>query len=237
MAIEPPGALLATFTRRLAQTTPGAPLSLRLCMAFSDILAADGGAITMGFAAPERITLCATDPASARAEDAQELLREGPSLDAYRTGTAVSGLSLGEQRERWPMLAEMLDASARPVIYHAFPISPEAAVLGVVLVHQDHDRGIAVTGEEAQFLANAVGVALVGNLGAHSVTNERWAVRDSIDQATGMVVAQLRINPSDALAVLRAHAFAHATTLAEVSAKVLSRELGFTDDDSTDGNH
>lgn len=189
----------------------------------------------MGFAAPDRITLCATDPVSARAEDAQDVLREGPSLDAYRTASAVSGLSLAEQHHRWPMLSEMLGAKDRPVIYHAFPMAPESAVLGVVLVYQDEGRGIAVTGEEAQFLANAVGVALVGDLGAHSVTSERWAVRDKVDQATGMVVAQLGINPSDALAVLRAHAFAHATTLAEVSAKVLSRELGFTDDDSTDG--
>jgi hypothetical protein len=64
---------------------------------------------------------------------------------------------------------------------------------------------------------------------------ERWAVRDQVDQATGMVVAQLRVSPADALAVLRAHAFAHSTTLAEVSGWVLDRTLDFSNTESGDG--
>jgi AmiR/NasT family two-component response regulator len=56
-----------------------------------------------------------------------------------------------------------------------------------------------------------------------------WVTRDRISQATGMVVAQLRIAPADALALLRAHAFAHTTTIAEVSLAIVSRELDFTD--------
>jgi len=50
-----------------------------------------------------------------------------------------------------------------------------------------------------------------------------------------MVVAQLRVGPEDAAAVLRAHAFAHATTLETVSLWVLDRTLDFSDPDSSDG--
>jgi hypothetical protein len=43
-----------------------------------------------------------------------------------------------------------------------------------------------------------------------------------------MVVAQLSIAPNDALALLRAHAFAHGITVAEVSRRIVTRDLAFT---------
>jgi hypothetical protein len=219
----------------LARTEPGAPISLRLCRAFSEILDADGASITVGVGSPERIVLCATDEPAAGVEDAQDVLQEGPTLDAYRTGSAVSGLTRAEQRRKWPMLAEMLDGRGLQLSLHAFPVRPEAAVLGVVCVYQTVDSALAVSSDEAQFLANALGVALLGDLSSRSVTDERWAVRDRVDQATGMVVAQLKVTPADALAVLRAHAFAHETTVGIVSVWVLDRVLDFSNTDSSDG--
>jgi ANTAR domain len=233
--VDEPAALLAQLTRQLANTSSSAPLPMRLCRAFSATLATRGGSITMGFNAAERMTLCTTDPRAELVESAQDVSREGPSFDAFRTGVAVGGLSQAEQGQRWPMLTEMLRASSSEVALHAFPLRPEDAVVGVVLVHQHLGDQIAVDEEQAQFLANAVGVAILGDLGTHSVTEESWSLRDRVDQATGMVIAQLRINASDALAVLRAHAFAHGSTLAEVSALVLARELDFSDTDGRAG--
>lgn len=184
---------MTRLSRVLARTPPQSPLSLRLCQAFSEILGSEGGAITVGFSPPERVTLCTTDDASARVEDAQDVSREGPSLDAHRTGLPVTLLSRAEQQLRWPMLTQMLDQDLVHWVLHAFPMRPESTVLGVVSVYQTHDRGPAVSTEEAQFLANTIGVALLGNLDPASVSDERWAVRDKIDQATGMVIARLRI--------------------------------------------
>jgi hypothetical protein len=230
-----PNPLLARLTRGLARTEARTPMAMRLCLAFNEIVAADGGSITLGYSVPERITLCATDDPAARVEDAQDVLREGPSLDAYRTGVAVSGLSLAEQRHRWPMLSDLLDDEGASISLHAFPVRPDASVVGVVCVHQAGEQRLAVTDDDAQFLANALGVALLGHLDSRSVSDDRWAMRDTIDQATGMVVAQLRVSPADAVAVLRAHAFAHATALATVSKWVVERELDFSDTDSADG--
>jgi hypothetical protein len=151
------------------------------------------------------------------------------------TGTAVSGLSLEEQRLRWPLLKEMLDEGGREISVHAFPLRPEDSVLGVVCVHQHGEGRLAVSVGEAQFLANALGIALLGHLDAETMSSERWGVRDQVDQATGMVVAQLHVTPADALAVLRAHAFAHATTVSVVSRWVLERELDFSNTESGDG--
>jgi len=233
--VDTPHPLLAELTRVLGRTGPRSPMALRLCLAFNEIVSADGGSITLGFATPDRITLCSTDGPAARVEDAQDILREGPGLDAVRTGVAVCGLSLAEQRLRWPMLSELLDRGHGGLSLHAFPLAPDTAVLGVVCVYQLGERHLEVSTEDAQFLANALGVALLGHLDPESMTSERWTARDRVDQATGMVVAQLRVTPADALAVLRAHAFAHATTVAAVSRWVLDRELDFSDTESGDG--
>jgi len=49
-----------------------------------------------------------------------------------------------------------------------------------------------------------------------------------IHQATGMVLAQLGIDATDALARLRAHAFAHQQPLLVVAADVVARRLIFS---------
>lgn len=226
--------LLRHLTRVLAGTPPQAPLPLRLCLAFIEILDAEGAAITIGYAAPNRATLCATDHLADRAEDSQDVLREGPSLDAHRTRTAICGLALVEQATRWPMLTQALDREGRPVVLHAFPMRPDSEVLGVVSAYQTHERGLARSCAEAQFLADAIGVAVLGGLDAQDDADQLWVTRDRVSQATGMVVAQLRIAPPDALALLRAHAFAHGTTVAEVSRGVLSRQLDFATDGQGD---
>lgn len=225
-------ALLGRLTRALAATETRAPLALRLCLAFSELTHSQGGAISMGFAAAERVTLSATNEAARRIEELQDVLREGPSLDAFRTGEAVGGLVPAEQAGRWPMLSESLRSMAEHLVLHSYPMRPDATVLGVLTVHQNHDRGIGLPRREAQFLADAVGVAMLGELDTDAILEARygdhtWHEQDAIAAATGMVIAQLRISPADALAVLRAHAYAHDTTLVRVSEQVLARRMDF----------
>lgn len=220
--------LLGQLTRVLASTPVRSPLPLRLCIAFTEIVEAEGAAITIGFNAPDRATLCATDTLADLAEDSQDTLREGPSLDAYRTRMPVCGLSHAEQVSRWPMLSQALERHQTPVLLHAFPMRPDTEVLGVLSAYQTHERGLARSCADAQFLADAIGVAVLGRIDSADEADQLWAARDQVSQATGMVVAQLRIAPSDALALLRAHAFAHGTTVIEVSRGVLDRTLDFT---------
>jgi hypothetical protein len=227
--------LLVRLARGLARTRSEATLPVRLCAVYADLVGAKGGSISMDFATTDRVVLCATDAQSARLEDAQDVVREGPSLDAFRTGVAVTGLSADEQERRWPMLAEFVDANFPQTALHAFPLSPEGRVVGALLVYRLQVRELSMRADEAQFLANAIGIALLGELGSDSLTDEGWSARDRLDQATGMVCAQLGISPVDARAVLRAHAYAHQASLTEVGSWILARQLSFTDRDSTDG--
>jgi hypothetical protein len=228
--------LLRRLALALAHSKPAAELPLRLCAAYSELVGAEGGSIALDFTATDRLVLCATDDRCARIEDAQDVLREGPSLDAYRTGTAVTGLTSVEQQNRWPLLHELVEAHFPGTSMHAFPIRPDKEVVGALLVYRAGVVGLAMASEEAQFLANAVGMALLGELDTHALSDETWSARDRVDQATGMVAAQLHVAAQDARAVLRAHAYAHEATLAQVSSWVLARELTFKDLDSPDGS-
>jgi hypothetical protein len=59
-----------------------------------------------------------------------------------------------------------------------------------------------------------------------------WVELDSLDrvevyQATGMIMIQLDVGPTEALARLRAHAFAEGQTASEVAWSVVERRLSF----------
>ena len=49
--------------------------------------------------------------------------------------------------------------------------------------------------------------------------------RREVHQATGMVLAQLRISPADALLLIRAHAYASGRTVRETAADITARRI------------
>lgn len=221
--------LLTRLARLIADDHPDEPLESRLCRAYLAILGGDGAAITLSYTNTDRVTLCTTDDAAARLEDLQEVLGEGPGPTAYRTET-ITAADLRTDHSQWPLFTEAARSVAGAVLVYAVPIRPwNDGVIGVLTVHQA-ESGLPGN-EHAQFLANAIGAALVKDPPDVSNLEEGpWAARSEIHQATGMVVAQLRISPDDAVALLRAHAFSHSITLAAVAHQVTSRRLKFSDD-------
>ncbi len=219
--------LMLHLTHTLAHVAPHEPLPLRLCLAFVRIVGGQDGAIVVGVTLAERTLLCATGEVAERYEDAQELVREGPGLDAFRTGLSVSSGSPEDQWRRWPQLAASMPQPPTGAV-HALPIHPDSAVMGVLTVHSDADTQMGLSLAEMQFLTDAVGAAIIGELPSYDDESRLWTQRDKVSQATGMVVAQLGVGPADAVAVLRAHAFAHETSVLEVSRRVLLRDLDFS---------
>ena len=219
------------LTRILAATEPRLPLANRLIGAYSTALEMDGGAITIGYNAADRSLLCVTDPIAERVEELQDVLREGPSLDVYRTHRPVAE-DLSEQGGRWPALLQSLSERHEVIRLFAVPMMPQSDLLGVISLYRFTRAQIDFDEDAARFLADAIGIAILGRFARTESTDLLWSTRDRIYQATGMVVAQLQISPADALALLRAHAFAHGATLAEVSDAVVTRRLDFRDTDS-----
>jgi hypothetical protein len=229
-------AVLAQLARAIAARDHQSPLPLRLCEACVEILGADGAAITLAYTGSERVTLCTTDPAAARLEDLQDVLGQGPGPEAYTSGEAVvAHLDDTDSKTPWLMFADAAHAALGfSATIYALPIRPETKVLGVLTLYQERSRPLAQDLGAAQFLADALGAALMRDTDAHSeLAPGPWAARARIHQATGIVVAQLHVSSDDALALLRAHAYAHDTTLDTIAAEVVDRRLDFSVTDSS----
>jgi len=224
----------------IAASSVESPLSLRMSVACASILGADGASLTLGYAELNRVTLCATDEFSARLEDVQEVIGEGPSYDAYRRRTIVTTRIDGVVDRRWPLFSEAAKGAlgAACTIY-AFPIKPGPQTMGVATFYQVAGSALSIDPQVGQFLVNAVGVALVADpdvLDEDRLTKEEsWASQARMHQAIGMVMAQLHIKDDDALALIRAHAYAHNTTLSQITEEILQRHLDFTTTDQNPG--
>lgn len=230
--------VLVQLARSLARHVSDKPLPNRLCLACVEILGVDGAAITLAYTKAERVTLCATDSAAGRLEDLQEVLGQGPGRDAYTSGRAVSVALANADAQRWPMFTEAARSAVGDVGLCALPMTPQQQVLGVLTVYQRVPRPLSEEIGTALFLADALGAALLRDPDSQGDLRHSspWAARAQIHQATGMVVAQLGITTDDAIALLRAHAFAHDTTVDSIAAAVVGRRLDFTLDDDGDKN-
>ncbi|MBO3085480.1 GAF and ANTAR domain-containing protein [Cellulomonas fengjieae] len=204
------------------------PLATRLCRACVEILGADGGSITLAPTEPERLTVSATDRNSARMEDLQDVLGEGPGHEAYRDGHAVVANVDGSGDGRFPLFDELVRDITGPVTVWSIPMHPGGHTIGVVTLYRLLGP-LAGDLEDAQFLADAVGAALLDDAAGEEAPFAGWSDRARVHQATGMVVVQLVVAPEDALALLRAHAFSEASTLDEVARAVTERRLTFAD--------
>jgi len=227
--------VLVQLARAMSHADTQRSMAWRLCLACTRVLGADSGAITLAYTRPERVTLCATDDTAARLEDLQDVLGEGPGADAFESGRAVR-CSLGDHAaHRWSMFADSARQAVGPLEIHAFPMRQGRSVIGVLTLY--HARGHRLRREpaEAQFLADAVVAALLHEPGT-TKTPSPWSARASIDQATGMVVAQLAISPQDALVLLKAHAYADDTSLDLVAEAVVDRRFDFRHYDDSFGS-
>jgi hypothetical protein len=234
-------AVLARLARAIATADPQLSLSARLCSGGVQVLGVGGGAITVANAESERLTLHATDTVAARLEELEEVLGEGPSLDAYSTGCPVlADLSDESCIQRWPVFSGAALRGIGSVTVLAVPMRPDRETVGVFSVHDLPTTPIEELTGSAQFLADAIAVALVRDAGPWDTTAEdTWPARARIHQAIGMVIAQLQVSPDDAEALLRAHAYALDTTLADAADQVVARRLVFrydADDDIRNGD-
>lgn len=224
-----PAHLLVQLTRMLArQESAGAPLSVRLCTAYVRLARAQRGAISLGALGDERALLCVTDESAARYEDAQDLAEEGPTLQALRTGAVASVDSREAHVRTWPRLSGL--APGHPLHVHALPMRPDGVVVGVVTVHFEAAGMLDEERASLHFLGDAVGAACLSQALYDDDSRGLWSERDRVAQATGAIVAQLRVSPADAAAILRAHAFAHEASVHEVARRVVTGELDFSHD-------
>ncbi len=181
----------------------------------------------------------ASDAVSARVEQLQFLLGEGPCRDAYATaGPILAGdLRAPAWRERWPAFAPAAVLAGAHAVF-ALPLRVGDTGMGVMDLYRDTagelaDRTLA----DALVLAGAVVELILAETAAlddggeplRAAHGDHLLQRAAVHQATGMISVQAGVPVEDALAQLRARAFATGRDLDEVAADVVARRLRFDD--------
>jgi hypothetical protein len=185
------------------------------------------------------VRLSASDEAAARVAQAQATLGDGPGRCAAAVGAPVfaSDLTRGADARRWPVFAQQaVEAGVRAV--YSLPLGADAVCVGTLDLYRDTPGKL--TGRAlhtAHLVAGAMTMALLsGPRGSRSgaggeepwgTGDESWASglstdHDEVHQAVGMIMVQLGVTADDALARLRAHAFAHGRTADDVARDVVT---------------
>lgn len=211
---------------------------------FLDLLPVTGVSIAVFSGASKHSTIYASDRVAARIDELQFDLGEGPSFDTIRSTEPTLLGNLDGHTSRWPIFtAGLAELNARALF--VFPMVMGAVCVGVASLYRDSagdlpeddiTTGLTVARSIAgPALRRAVSMSAMDGTLDGVTTIE---LRREVHQATGMVLAQLNISPTDAFSRLRAHAFSTNQTVQEVAREVLSRRLDFSllgDDDIGDG--
>jgi ANTAR domain/GAF domain len=213
-------------------------LAERICQACVQGLSVDGAAISLMTASRLRETLYASDATIDLLEDLQFSLGEGPCVDAASSGRPVLVADIDDpaQTSRWPMYAAAVVDQAGIGAVFALPLQWGTITLGVLDLYRRAPGSLSAPQvRDAISAADAAALMLLGvrtdpDPDGDAVWDRSWSKRAEIHQATGMVVAQLGISPTDAFARLRAHAFSNGVQLGDVARDVVARRLRFTQD-------
>jgi hypothetical protein len=177
-------------------------------------------------------TIAGSDGHARELEDLQFELGEGPCVDAIHARRAVLESDLGGAGfGRWPGYAPAAyQAGARGVF--AFPLQVGAVCVGVLDVYQDRSGPLAAdaVGTALGFADLAMDMLVDGQAEAPAGqvepdVNEMLAPRLEVYQAQGMVMVDLGVSLTEAMALLRAHAFTLGRPLGDVARDVVAGRL------------
>jgi hypothetical protein len=211
-------------------------LAEQVCRAYVMGLDVDGAAISLMTASTSSQTLCATDATAELLEDLQFSLGEGACVEAAVTGRPVLVADMHHSTEgsRWPTFAAAVVEQSDVGALFAVPFQWGTINLGVLDLYRTAPG--ALSDAQLRDVMSAADMAALMFLGVRTDPGDGvWLDnslhgRAEIHQATGMVLAQLGVSATDALARMRAYAFAEQRLLSDVARDVVSRRLRFTQD-------
>ena len=217
-----------------------------LCEACVELFGVDAAAISLVFDGANVGTLGHSGGPARAYDELQFTIGEGPCLDSVSNRRPVLAVDLADRREvRWPLYGPaMLDMSIRGVF--AMPIVVAGEYIGALdLFRSDpghlSDEELAGAMLAGEMAALPMLDLMHGNL-VDAVTDpntDAWAelnalTRVEVSQATGMLVAQLGVEPAEALIRLRAHAYSTNRSATEVARDILDRRMRFEIDRTGD---
>ncbi len=203
----------------------------RLCAAAARALSAFGAGLTVMVKDGVRAVTAASSLDIERLEELQLTLGEGPCVDAFASARPVLIPDLASAMARWPVYAPAVYASGVRAVF-AFPLQVGAARLGMLDVFRTTPG--MLTGSELGLALTFAEVAVAtlidghdGNADAGGWLDDPLGSRAELFQAQGMVMVQLGGSLAEAMARMRAYAYAHDRRLGEVAQDIVARRLSF----------
>jgi hypothetical protein len=200
----------------------------RLCVGSVDHLAATGAGVSVVTEAGTREIIFATDRVSAQIEELQVSLGEGPCIDAWSSRRPVIEEDLSRTSpDRWPMFVPAARAAGAAAVF-AMPLQVGLSRVGALDLYRDAPGGLSAADlNDAVRLGEAVTQVLLRleHYDRETEAAEGPTLSAETYQAAGMVTVQLEVDITEALARLRAHAYAEGRPLWEVARDVVARRL------------
>lgn len=228
-----------------AHSVPGETITTvallgRLCRAAAQYMSAVGVAVGLMSETGSAGVVAGADERSVVLDELQFSLGEGPGHDAFtmRRPVLIADLT-SHEGQTWPIYsAGALESGVSGVF--AFPLHIGAATFGVFTIYLgdispmgSDQLNMALTFAEiaTELLLDADSAPLDGSL--HPGVEAVLSRRAEIYQAQGVLTVKLSIGLAESLARMRAHAFAHNQSLAELAALIMSGhvDLASTTDD------
>ncbi|WP_241678621.1 GAF and ANTAR domain-containing protein [Streptomyces lasalocidi] len=211
--------------------TPG-----RLCHAAVRLLPVTGASVSL-CAEGMPVPLSASSPRVEYLMEVQATLGDGPCLTAAATGAPVFAWDLEADRDalRWPVFAQHAAAAGIRAVY-ALPLGHRAVCVGTLDLYREAPGTLDVTDlDAARIVADEMTRALMaltrpaqgGRRDEDTWLHALIAHHDEVYQAVGMVMAQLGVAADEALARLRARAFAQDRTVMDMAHEVVGLRQGF----------
>jgi hypothetical protein len=186
----------------------------------------DGAGVSVTVRASSPQPVLSTDARSARIEELQFTLGEGPCFDAAVTRSPVLVSDLSDVGQavgaRWPaFLDEALVVGARAIF--AFPLGVGTTAVGTLDLYRTTPGPLSAQQLSASLAtADSLGIALLTedplDVGPE---NPGW-LRMTVHQAAGMVMVQMGGTIEDALLTLRASAYGEGRSVNDLAADVLA---------------
>jgi hypothetical protein len=208
-----------------------------LCEACVMLFEIDAAAISLIFSGVTSGTLGSSDAVARVYDELQFTIGEGPCLDSVATRAPVLEPDLAKPNSvRWPLYRPaLLDHKIRGVF--AIPVVLAGEFVGALDLFRVRPGELPVD----QLAGAVVAAELAGaplldvmhsdlQAAVNDPASDAWADlnalgRTEVSQATGMLVAQLEVDPAEALVRLRAHAYATNRSATEVARDILDRRL------------
>jgi hypothetical protein len=218
-----------------AEHRRGVSLPERLCRDCAAALPVNGVGLALMNDAGHQGVIAATDGPAEAMEDLQFALGEGPCVDASLQRRPVLQPDLASSAStRWPGYGPAVLEAGIAAIF-AFPLQVGAIRLGILDLYRETPGNL-----DAEQLADALAYAdaavvillhLQGQMqpgqGLHPQLGDPLESRAEVHQATGVVSVQAVVGLTEALLLLRAHAYAANRPILHIAQDVLAGTLRF----------